>query len=821
MGLFKRVSRRVSQPATDKAASAPAASSSASSTSIESPAPLDATTPNNGTSASSTPLSPPSSNVPTARTTPAPTSTTSLPPPVTLPSHSLSTAAPASAAEQGSASAVGAELDNSSSGGLADASEGAVAVGDEDAESSSSEEDHFDDAASGDESLFEAAVDATPVPTPSPAPPAPPPDCTSRPPREKTELSKPARLVAEKMAEDVKVRPKLGKPLASLTPHDVALSSEDIRGDISVIWKALHLFLSSRMLEAEAILAPASDHRLYYSVGFSLIQALKSLATFEPNDLEAAIQHSRESTHIASMLRKKDHGLFERVGSIAKGSTSVQSVKAMTLEQRHAELVYAECTLLKAVLGIIYSGDFFAFVKEALNMRSAYAVYRTLAKFVDEADAAAGGEDPSIDQDFRSGVCLGSGMISLILSMLPSSVLKLSSVFGITGDRDSGLALLMKPGGWRAGVAEPAMPPEQEGLRRGVCDMVLLMYHLVIASYIPTGGVDLETASHILHYNLDRYPDGIFFLYYAGRLYASQTLLAEAIDFYHRAVEAQSEFKQLAYICYWDLGLTYLAQGNWLKGHENFDKLDKNSNWSKAVYAYAKAVTLYESGAAPSEVADTMRLVPDLLQRVAGKSIPIEKFVARRARKFASQSDRLLLPGLELAYILNALQLAPEPTLREAHLAQVDAALKVLEASEPKSYGTTGEEYWDDYALAHLLRGIILRYIAHPEAHVKNRPEKSHIPLEEADSQALRSFRNVIEHGRDLAVDHHLVYFAHYELGKLHHVRGEYPKAREHYEVVMSGKVEVNKKSKGKVSLQNMVVLRANSGLQVLKEAGH
>ena len=112
----------------------------------------------------------------------------------------------------------------------------------------------------------------------------------------------------------------------------------------------------------------------------------------------------------------------------------------MTVVQRHAELIWAECTLLKvrlhvdsscvggltdvarqAVLGIIYSGDFIAFLKEALNMRAATAVYKSeplhrvsgrrdltrdysaLAKYVEVADQEYGGEDPKLDQDFRSG----------------------------------------------------------------------------------------------------------------------------------------------------------------------------------------------------------------------------------------------------------------------------------------------------------------------------------------------------------------------------------------------------------------------------------
>jgi hypothetical protein len=46
-----------------------------------------------------------------------------------------------------------------------------------------------------------------------------------------------------------------------------------------------------------------------------------------------------------------------------------------------------------------------------------------------------------------------------------------------------------------------------------------------------------------------------------------------------------------------------------------------------------------------------------------------------------------------------------------------------------------------DYCLAHLLRGICLHFIAHPQEHVVANPSKSQIPVKEADEQALISFK--------------------------------------------------------------------------------
>ncbi|GAA5897205.1 hypothetical protein JCM8208_003754 [Rhodotorula glutinis] len=736
-------------------------------------------------------------------------------------SASLKAAAPTSRSTTTTGSSSNGET---SRAGQIAAGVGAVKLADDDdsssATSSDDDDDEFEDAKGGTSSASEAETKRAP-PVRSQGVRGPPQPL-------KPGKSKAARLAVAKMEEDLTPRTKIGKQLHELTPQDVALTEDDIREDISVIWKAMHLFMSSRMIEAEDICLSACDHRLYYSVGYSLIQAIKSLATFEPEDLEAAIQCCKDSITITQLLRKKDHGLFERVGSLAKGSTSVQSIKNMTLVQRHAELVFAECTLLKAVLGIIYSGDFLAFLKEALNMRNAYAIYRTLAKYVETADQeyhGPGDEDPAIDQDFRSGVRLGNGMISLILSLLPSAVLKIMEVFGFTGDRDWALSTLMKAGGWKARVEEPSMDPAKEGIRRPICDMVLLMHHLVIANYLPVGGVDVPTAANILHYNLDRYPTGIFFLYFAGRLHSTETMLEDAIKSFRLAIQAQREYIQLGHICYWDLGLVSLAQGSWAKGYECFTILDKESNWSKAIYAYAKATTLHEDGIEAAKANQTMAQVPDLMQRIAGKSIPLEKFVARRARKFVAQGNRLTLPGIELAYVLNCLGLSPRFILFEEHLNQVSQVLAELHAvKEPEQYGKNGDEYWDDYCLAHLLRGIILRFISHPEPHVVARPEESPIPVDEADEQALISFNNVLKHGRDISHDHHVVWFAHYELGRLYQSKGDWALAREQYELVMSGKhLEVNtaKKGKGKVSLQNMAVLRSNAGLQMLKEQGH
>ncbi|KDN52642.1 hypothetical protein K437DRAFT_174585 [Tilletiaria anomala UBC 951] len=600
--------------------------------------------------------------------------------------------------------------------------------------------------------------------------------------------------------------------VAKLRVDDVQQSADELREDVEQARRALHLFLNSKMLEAEEIVKRYADRKLYYALGAALIAVIKGFMTFEPEDLAVAISFCKDTIHIAQLLRKPTNSVAN-FGRFVRGTgQSPSAMHSMTHVQRHAELVYAESVLLKAVMGILYSGDFFGFVAEALNMRNAYGIYRSLAKYVEWADEQAskkrrGAIDESIDEDFRSGVYLGNGLMSMILGLLPGKVLKIMEVFGYTGDCIEGLSILGRAGEWSTNPQhiKPGMPLEEEGIRRVICDMGILLYELVISTFMPVNGVDINYADKILHYNLDRYPQGIFFLYFSGRLYSTQTLAEKAIKQFVKARDVQREYIQLQHICWWDMCLCQMSLGQWNEAYSCFEVLLNDSNWSKAVYNYGKGVNLYSSDP-DGKVKEAGKIIiktPDLMQRIAGKSIPLEKFVARKAKKFQEQG-RLLLPALEFSYFYHCVSNAPRYILADEHLVTVSQALRQVQAheSEPASYHSGEDEFWDDYCLAHFLRAVTLKYIAHPEQHAKARPRESPIPKEEAEEQAEMSLKNVIANGTKLTTDHYLLYFAHYELGRLYASMGRKSDARDEFNLILSGKNLGDKGREGKYSMQ-------------------
>ena len=140
--------------------------------------------------------------------------------------------------------------------------------------------------------------------------------------------------------------------------HSIPDPSENpLRADIRQIWYAISLFLNSQMVAAEELLAPKANERMYYALGFGMITTMKALMSFEPADLAFASENCKTCLALAIAEKNKwpagGKGLSwsERitggVGGVVKGSSlTVDQVQRMSMEQRHAELAYAEGLLL-------------------------------------------------------------------------------------------------------------------------------------------------------------------------------------------------------------------------------------------------------------------------------------------------------------------------------------------------------------------------------------------------------------------------------------------------------------------------------------------
>ncbi len=88
--------------------------------------------------------------------------------------------------------------------------------------------------------------------------------------------------------------------------------------------------------------------------------------SFADEDILVALQRARHGNNVASQYRKNGGSLTTRLASyvVSSLSTNVGPVKSMTPLERHAELIYAETLFEKAILGVMYSGDWLSLIKE-------------------------------------------------------------------------------------------------------------------------------------------------------------------------------------------------------------------------------------------------------------------------------------------------------------------------------------------------------------------------------------------------------------------------------------------------------------------------
>ncbi|KAF3834735.1 hypothetical protein F7725_027293, partial [Dissostichus mawsoni] len=129
--------------------------------------------------------------------------------------------------------------------------------------------------------------------------------------------------------------------------------------------------------------------------------------------------------------------------------------------------------------------------------------------------------------------------------------------------------------------------------------------------------------------------------------------------------------------------------------------------YPKATYAYMKAA--YLSMLTPDdcltfgETALTLfRQVPGLKQKIAGKSLPTEKFAIRKARRYLAENPiPLPAPPLEMMYIWNGY------TVIGKHKDLTEGMLKTLQEEQAKLDSSPRSEFTiDDQCLLSLLKGL-------------------------------------------------------------------------------------------------------------------
>ncbi|KAL4656066.1 tetratricopeptide repeat protein 39A-like isoform X3 [Arapaima gigas] len=437
---------------------------------------------------------------------------------------------------------------------------------------------------------------------------------------------------------------------------DLSVALDDCMG-------ALDLFLQNQFEEALSRLHSRTKDSMYHALTYATILEMQAMMTFNLEDILTA-----------GNTMKDAQAVCQRWDLI---------VVIFTLEELHAEVCYAECLLQRAALTFLQQLS-----SVVLSPRELHTVLQS-----------AGYTRGENHHHFEAGVKLGVGSFNLMLSMLPTRILRMLEFVGFSGNKEFGLQQLEEGS-------------STQTFRSFLCNMLLLCYHTFMSFILGTGEGDVDDAERLLQPYLKRYPKGAIFLFFAGRIEVIKGNLDVAIGHFEECCEAQQAWKQFHHMCYWELMWCFTYKRHWKMAYFYADLLSKENTWSKATYAYMKGAYLSmlsreECKAFGENEEALFRQVPGLKQKIAGKSLPTEKFAIRKARRYlAEKLVPLPVPPLEMMYIWNGYTvIGKHRELTEGILETLNETQKKLELN-PKT-----ELSIDDQCLVSLLKGLCLKQL--------------------------------------------------------------------------------------------------------------
>ncbi|KAJ8737169.1 hypothetical protein PYW07_000440 [Mythimna separata] len=450
---------------------------------------------------------------------------------------------------------------------------------------------------------------------------------------------------------------------------------------------AIRKFFNNDLIGANNIMKPWERTSMYHSLGTAMFEFIPAMLTFDHAQINRTLAALKIAINICNQHRK-NYTFVESIGTMIKKP----NYATYTDLEAHAELCYAEALMLQAAMTIMDGEDLTGLIKGTIKVKNCYNSYKECSKILEKKQW----ESEQSRIHFQSGVRLGVATFNVMISLLPPKIISVLEFVGFSGNKSVGLAEL------EAGSFAP-------GMRSVLCDLTLLSYHLVMCHFIGAP-IDLPVCERILEKELKVYPDSVWFLMFKGRIEFLRGQFDAAIKTYNRAINSQKQWHQFHHVCYWEIMWVNSLKMDWRESAAYASKLIDQSSWSKTIYSYSRAAMLLElddiTSSERKQCTDLMRNASYYKQRIAGKSLPMEKFVIKRCARYVVQGRRLVLPTIELLCLWNMFHILAKSERG------IQNVLKLIEMTsdrvENESREWMGVHEGDNRALVRFLKGCCL-----------------------------------------------------------------------------------------------------------------
>uniref|UniRef100_G3S5X5 Tetratricopeptide repeat domain 39B n=1 Tax=Gorilla gorilla gorilla TaxID=9595 RepID=G3S5X5_GORGO len=374
-------------------------------------------------------------------------------------------------------------------------------------------------------------------------------------------------------------------------------------------------------------------------------------------------------------------------------------------------------------MSCIQNESMLAFLKRGIGVGLSYQIYKDCQQVLTQISD----NQSKAHKHLVGGIKFGLGAFNLMLSLMPPRTLKLLNIFGYSGDREVGLALLHESA--------------SENHINNILSLLTLLFY----------------------YNY------IYVVFVIFKFFHARSSMLKG-DFENECIFTQNEWKQVHHLCYWEFMWCHILLQDWRQAYHYANLLSQHSRWSKAIYMYSKAIilALLPSDFVKSASEDMNSLflkVESLKIKFLGSSVPIEKFVAEKGQCYGTAIGWFTAqPLLEFIYAWSGFRvMSKKNELISSWLSIINKGEDLLQENPHKEYGT------DDISLLNLLKGLCLKHLG-------------------KYSRAEYYFNRVIQKEKLLKYDHYLVPYTYYELGILHYLKGDYARATKNLDNVRNYK---------------------------------
>ena len=338
---------------------------------------------------------------------------------------------------------------------------------------------------------------------------------------------------------------------------------------------------------------------------------IKAMLSFDPLDIQECLKGFEESVEMARRIKHSISPPWFTWHTNEDGRGKRMQEKNPRL-LRHAELVIAEALMIRAALlvGTDEGGGWQLLIREVLHLRQSYQFYRR------NHDEGAG-----VDAEYMAGVQLGLGFFASLFAFLPPRIAKIFEILGYY-ETESGMTHFMRC------VDGPRCA-------RGVfCEAIVMMLRLCITPVLMGNELarrmeddTMEGARRVLVSAMQTHPECSMTKYFEGRWHFLEGQLEASKRVHMEIIKTVDDWLPIRNAALWEGLQVACAECDWECAAHHCGSLVGSSRWSPAFFTYAQGVFEWASG--KSDYACTrelLRTVPGAMKRIAGQSVPFEKF---------------------------------------------------------------------------------------------------------------------------------------------------------------------------------------------------